>query len=117
MKKNKEQDNKPKFVKEIEVTNKILVSSILGDLYHKDVSLRQILLQYGNYLMFDGVNALSGLPIITNEDSCNALEGALICKYVLENWEKVSKASIEHFKKVQNKKENKNGQIKSPTLF
>lgn len=65
----------------------------------ENVPFQEILHRLNIIYALDGVYATTGLPIITNEESCHALVNALICKYILDNWEKITKQALGETKK------------------
>ncbi len=103
-KKTKNKEPKPKYIKSIDIKHAIEVSDILWRLVNDEITLKQVLIQMGRAWLWNGSGALTGLPIITNNISCQALENGLICKYVLDNWDDVSKKAVEYYAKLQEAK-------------
>ena len=103
---------KIKCKKEIEIKVKLETGELLSYLVGSEVSFKQILLQLCACYWVDGAYALSGLPIITNERSCQALENSLICKYVVDNWDEVSKKAVKYYAKFEKAEEAKSSMKK-----
>jgi len=76
--------------KTIEVKFDLPISQIICDLMLDDkIKSKELLAMMQRYAAWEGMPAMTMLPIVTNEHSVDRFELCLILKYILEKWEEV----------------------------
>ena len=94
------------YNKTVEIPVKLSVKDLIGYLLNSELPFEKILTQLMIHYYYEGSGALTGLPIVTNKNSCTALENFMICQYVLSHKEEILKKGMKYFAEKQKEQKN-----------